>query len=125
MSTILIVEDEADLARVVKQRLTNQGFKVFVVDQGSKAISFARKLKPDLIILDLILPGMHGLQIIKELSSSIKTQVIPVMVLTGNKDKAYKSCVLEQGVEAYMEKPYDPQELISTVKEILAKRNRS
>ncbi len=119
MAEILIIEDESDIAKVLFKRLSQNGFKVIVASDGYRGTAMAIKNKPDLIILDLMLPSGDGLFVLKNLRNSDYTKFIPIVVLTGQKDEDYKKKVLEEGVDAYMEKPYAPNELINTIKYIL------
>ncbi len=125
MSKILIVEDELDVQKVVARRLSQHGFEVVAADDGCQGIELAHSSEPDLIILDFMLPAGNGLVVLKSLRSSSHTRYIPVVVLTGMKNEEYKQKMLDEGVDAYLEKPYEPDELIRTVEDILCKsRNR-
>ena len=121
MHKILIVEDEPDTSRVVAKRLEKAGFEVVVAVDAYQGISLAHKEGPDLIILDLMLPAGGGLAVLKNLEMSSKVTRIPVVVLTGIKDEEYKDAMLKRGIEAYLEKPYDADELIATIRNILQK----
>ncbi len=79
----------------------------------------ADQLGPDLIILDLMLPGGGGLGVLVRLKMSVLTNDIPVLVLTGMQDPDYKEKVLEKGVDAYLQKPYDPVELLTEIKRLI------
>ena len=119
MSKILIIEDEVDTAKVVKKRLSEHGFQSIIAVDGYQGVEFAHKEKPDLIILDLMLPAGGGLSVLKKIRLSTRIMDIPVLVLTGIQDEKYKQQVLDEGVDAYMEKPYEASELIETIKKIL------
>ena len=121
MSKILIIEDEPDLTKVLRKRLLGQGFEVIAAADGYQGVEFAHKEKPDLIILDLMLPAGDGLSVLKNIKMSARTRYIPVVVLTGMKDEEYKQKVTDEGVEAYLEKPYEPDVLITTIKNVLKK----
>lgn len=121
MSKILIIEDEYDVVKVVSKRLSDAGFETVVAGDAYQGVDLAHKEKPDLIILDLMLPAGGGIKVLKDIRISSHTAYIPVVVLTGMQDAAYKKNILDQGVEAYLEKPYDAEELIETIKSILAK----
>jgi len=121
MSKILIIEDDFDVAKVLKKRLSKSSFETLVAEDGYHGIELAHKEKPDLIILDLKLPAGGGLGVLKGLRSSLHTKHIPVLVLTAMKDEEYKKKTLEKGVDAYLEKPYDPAVLLDTIKNILVK----
>lgn len=121
MSKILIIEDELDTVKVVTKRLTQNGFEVVVALDAYEGVKFAHKEKPDLIILDLMLPAGGGLYFLKNIKMAAGIRFTPVVVLTGIKNEEYKQQILDEGVEAYLEKPYDPDELISTIRGILKK----
>jgi len=121
MSKILIIEDEPDITKVVRKRLMEEGFEVIAAQDGYQGVKSAHKEKPDLIILDLMLPAGDGLSVLKNIRMSAHTRYIPVVVLTGIKDEEYKQKVMGEGVEAYLEKPYEPDVLTTTIKNILKK----
>ncbi len=121
MPKIIIVEDELDTVKVLAKRLSSKGFEVVTAADAYQGITLALKEKPDLIILDLMLPAGGGLSVLKNIRMSGRTRIIPVVVLTGIKNEDYKRQVLNEGVEAYLEKPYDPDVLISTIQNILKK----
>ena len=119
MSRILIVEDEADMATVIGERLRDEKFEVMVASEGYRGVELAHKQKPDLIILDLMLPVGDGLWVLKTLKEDLATSRIPVVVLTGIENEEYKQNILKAGVEEYIEKPYDGDKLVKTIKRVL------
>lgn len=119
MKKILIVEDEHDVARVVSKRLLEEGFDVVVAADAYQAIEFTHKEKPDLVVLDLMIPAGGGIFFLKKIRLSVHSRLIPVVVLTGIEDEEYKQNILDVGVDAYLEKPYDPAVLIKTIREVL------
>lgn len=121
MSKILIIEDELDVQKVVARRLSQHGFEVVAADDGCRGIELAHSSEPDLIVLDFMLPAGNGLVVLKNLRSSSHTRYIPVVILTSMKNEEYKQKVLDEGVSAYLEKPYEPDELIRTIEGILKK----
>lgn len=123
MHKILVIEDEADLARLLVKRLTKHGFEVMAAADAIQGTGMAHEKAPDLIILDLMLPGGGGLTVLKNLRLSVQTRYIPVVVLTGSANEEYKEKILAEGVEAYFEKPCDCDTLITTVKDILKKNH--
>ncbi len=122
MSKILIVEDEADMAEVIKERLRDEDFEVMVASEGYRGIELAHKKKPDLIILDLMIPVGDGLWVLKTLRQDPDTSRIPVVVLTGISDNEYKQKILDEGVDVYMEKPYDGDQLLAAVNKVLGNK---
>ena len=119
MKKILIVEDEFDVSKVLKKRLTDANFEVMVALDGYQGIQMALKNTPDLMILDLMLPAGGGLGVLKAIKTSTHTKFMPVVVLTGMSNEEYKKKVLEHGIDAYVEKPYVPEELLSTIRKLL------
>jgi DNA-binding response OmpR family regulator len=122
MSKILVVDDEVDITKVLKKRLSTAGFDVIIAMDGYQGTEFAYKELPDLIILDLMLPAGGGLSVLKNLKLSVKTSDIPVVVLTAMRDEKYKNEILTAGVESYLEKPYDIEKLIVVIKDLLDKK---
>jgi DNA-binding response OmpR family regulator len=119
MARILIIEDDLDVTKVLLRRLTLSGFEVVVAADGYEGVKSAHKEKPDLILLDLMLPCGGGTSVLTNLKMSPHTAFIPVVVLTAIKDEARKQDIIKEGVAAYLEKPYNPEELIKTIKDVL------
>lgn len=122
MHTILIIEDELDLAQIMKKRLTTAGYEVIVANDGYFGTKMAHEKKPDLVILDLMLPGGHGLLVLKNLRFAADTTAIPVIVTTGMKDEVYKQKVVAEGVSGFFEKPFDIDRLLLAIRETLEKK---
>ena len=121
MATILVVEDELDVQKVVAKRLTSRGFTVHCASDGYQAVQKAHSLAPDLILLDLQLPAGDGLSVLRKLRISGSTKKTHIVVLTGMTNELYKQNVLAEGVDAYLQKPYDSQVLLETIDKILNK----
>lgn len=117
--TILIVEDEKDIVKMLDYNLKKEGFKTLSVHDGEDALDLASKDKPDLIILDLMLPGMDGLEVCKTLKKENRTASIPVIMLTAKSQESDKIVGLELGADDYMTKPFSPRELIARIKAVL------
>ncbi len=118
---ILVIEDEKEIAGLIRERLIDSGFEVDVTFDGYQGVAFAHSRSPDLIVMDYMLPAGDGLSVLNKLQTSIKTRYIPVVVLTGAGNETIKKKLLEKGVKAYMQKPYDGEALVSTINKILAK----
>ena len=116
---ILIIEDEKDLAQMMSKRLRWAGYTVKIVPDVTFGISESHVFKPDLIILDLLIPGGGGLSVLSGLKLSIHTENIPVIVLTGVDDDDMKKKVFAEGVKAYIKKPYDPEFLLYEIDRLL------
>jgi DNA-binding response OmpR family regulator len=121
MATILVVEDELDVQKVVAKRLTSRGFTVYCASDGCQAVQRAHKIAPDLIVLDLQLPAGDGMSVLRKLRMSDNLKMTPIVVLTGMTNELYKKGVLAEGVDAYLQKPYDSQVLLDTIDKILNK----
>lgn len=111
--TILIVEDEKDIAKMVDYNLKKEGYKTLIATDGEDAIDAATTKLPDLILLDLMLPGLGGLEVCKELKAERKTQGIPIIMLTAKSQESDKVVGLELGADDYVTKPFSPRELIA------------
>jgi two-component system phosphate regulon response regulator PhoB len=109
---ILIVEDEADVITMLSINLRAAGFNVVTVEDGGVALARIRSEAPSLVILDLMLPNMSGLEICKVLKSDVATRHIPVIMLTAKAEEVDKIVGLELGADDYVTKPFSPRELI-------------
>ncbi len=121
MSKILIIEDNMDLASLARDLLVKNGYEVLVCYDGVQGREVAMKEKPDLVLLDLMLPGGGGFYVLENLKLSSLTQFIPVVVMTASKDKEHRRKAEEMGVEAFIEKPYENQQLLSIIHALLKK----
>jgi DNA-binding response OmpR family regulator len=119
--SILIVEDEEDIAEAVRARLASEGFEVRVAGDGPQAIDFASASRPDLVVLDLMLPGMDGLDVCRELQ---RDEWIPVLMLTARTDEADKVAGFAVGADDYLTKPFSPRELVARVRAIIRRIDR-
>lgn len=113
MKIILVVDDEPKIAKLVRDYLERAGFEVRVAADGKSALSQARLEKPDLVILDLGLPQMDGLDVARELS---KFSNMPIIMLTGRSEESDKLIGLELGADDYITKPFSPKELVARVR---------
>ena len=113
---ILIVEDEPKIARLAQDYLENGGYRTLVALDGPSGLRFARAEKPDLIILDLNLPGMDGLDLTRALRRTANT---PIIMLTARSDETDRLIGLELGADDYITKPFSPRELVLRVKAVL------
>jgi phosphate regulon transcriptional regulator PhoB len=116
---ILVVDDEPDLVELVSYNLKKEGFKVFTAPDGEDALDKVRKGPFDLIILDLMLPGIQGVELCRMLRSNPKTEAIPIIMLTAKGEVSDRIRGLETGADDYMAKPFSPKELVARVKAIL------
>lgn len=119
MQTILVIEDEADIADLVAFNLRRNNFNVELSPDGLHGLAAARSLLPDLIVLDLMMPGMNGVSLFKELQRESATRKIPVIMLTARGQTEDKIAGLEIGADDYMTKPFSPKELMLRIKNLL------
>jgi two-component system alkaline phosphatase synthesis response regulator PhoP len=123
--TILIVEDEKDIAKMIEYNLKKEGYKTLSVHDGEDALDYAHSKNPDLIILDIMLPGIDGLEACKSLRKGDKTKKIPIIMLTAKSQESDKVIGLELGADDYMTKPFSPRELVARIKAILRRIKES
>ena len=116
---ILLVEDEKNIILGVRTCLDAVGYKVDIVENGEDALAYVQKEKPDLILLDLLLPKVDGFEVLAALKSDTSTSAIPVIVLTAKAEEEDRQRVLDAGADAYMTKPFRPQELWDILKKFL------
>jgi DNA-binding response OmpR family regulator len=121
MTTVLVVEDEIEIARIVRDYLRNAGFEVIVVGDGGSAVASVRSAKPDLLVLDLGLPGQDGLDVAREIRRWSNT---PIVMLTARGDETDRIVGLELGADDYVVKPFSPKELVARVRAVL-RRSRT
>lgn len=117
--TILIVEDEKDIVKMLDYNLRKENFKVLSARDGESALDLARRERPDLIVLDLMLPGLDGLEVCRTLKKENKTTSIPIIMLTAKSQESDKVVGLELGADDYMTKPFSLRELIARIKAVL------
>lgn len=116
---VLIVEDEADAANLLQHRLQKRGYRTHAIDNGMDALNHAFDLKPDLILLDLMLPKLHGFEVCRMLKYSPVTRHIPIVMLTALEDSDSKVTGLGLGADDYVTKPYDLPELLARMERLL------
>ncbi|MEW6350648.1 MAG: response regulator transcription factor [Thermodesulfobacteriota bacterium] len=116
---ILVVDDEEDILELVKYNLTKEGFLVTCAGNGEQALSRAAELLPDLIILDLMLPGIDGLDVCRRLKQGEKTRKLPIIMLTAKGEDADVVAGLELGADDYVIKPFSPRVLLARIKAAL------
>ncbi len=122
--TILIVDDEEDIIELIKFNLKNEGYDILTALSGEKAIKLTRQYKPDLIVLDLMLPGIDGLEVTKYLKNNDQTMEIPIVMLTAKGEESDIVTGLELGANDYISKPFSPKVLIARIRAILRRRKK-
>jgi DNA-binding response OmpR family regulator len=121
---IVLVEDDQDIARLVTHYLTKEGYVVKPSQDGVRGIQLVKQETPDLVILDLMLPEMDGLEVCKRLRADPKTSVLPIIVLTAKGEESDKIVGLELGADDYVTKPFSPKELVARVKALFRRSER-
>lgn len=121
---ILVVDDEQDILELIRYNLSREGYQLDTVTSGEEAIKIARDRHPDLIILDLMLPGIDGLDVCRLLKGETRTAHIPIIMLTAKGEDSDVVTGLELGAEDYMTKPFSPKVLIARVRNILRRKTR-
>ncbi len=116
---VLIIDDEEDLIELVRYNLSKEGFEVMGASDGESGISTALHSKPDAVIIDLMLPGMDGLEVCRFLRSKCETSHIPIIMLTAKATESDRIVGLEIGADDYVTKPFSPRELAARIKALL------
>jgi DNA-binding response OmpR family regulator len=116
---VLVVEDEGDIRQLVVFHLAREGFRCRTASTGEEAIADARAHRPDLIVLDLMLPEMDGLEVCRRLRSDVGTAAVPIIMLTAKADEVDRVVGLEMGADDYVTKPFSPKELVARVRAVL------
>ena len=119
MGTILVVEDEPDIAELVKYHLEKAGLPARVIGDGKQALDLIVREQPALVVLDLMLPGLDGMEVCRRLRGSPATRGIPVIMLTAKAEEVDRIVGLEMGADDYVPKPFSPRELVARVKAVL------
>jgi DNA-binding response OmpR family regulator len=119
-SSVLVADDEKHIVQLVKLYLGNEGYRVETAADGQEALDKARRLRPDLVVLDLMMPRLDGLEVCRRLR---KESNVPVIMLTARTDDVDKIVGLEVGADDYVTKPFNPRELVARVKAVLRRTN--
>ncbi len=120
---IFIIEDELDFLSTLRERLEFEGFVVATAVDGEEALKKIPQEKPDLILLDIMLPEMNGYQVCRELKSNPETKTIPVVVVTAKSQESDKFWAKETGADDYLTKPFEMEELLQKIQDNLRKDN--
>ncbi|SHM07277.1 two-component system, OmpR family, alkaline phosphatase synthesis response regulator PhoP [Caldanaerovirga acetigignens] len=121
---ILVVDDEPFIVELVKFNLESAGYEVITASDGHEALKLIEKEHPDLIILDIMLPGIDGMEICRALRFKMQTKDIPVILLTAKTGEIDKVLGLEMGADDYITKPFSPRELVARVKAVLRRTDK-
>jgi phosphate regulon transcriptional regulator PhoB len=116
---ILVIEDEPDIRKLVQYNLIQEHFNVVEAEDGEQALSLLQREKPNLVILDLMLPGLSGLELCKMLRQRSDTSRLPILMLTAKAGETDRIVGLEMGADDYLAKPFSPREMVARVRAIL------
>ena len=124
MGKILLVEDEANIRQLVRYNLEKEGFQIIEAVDGLQGVKLAKTEKPDLVLLDLMLPEMDGLEVCRNIKGNTATSSLPIIMLTAKSEEIDKVIGLELGADDYMTKPFSPRELVARVKAVLRRSQK-
>jgi DNA-binding response OmpR family regulator len=121
MTAILVADDDMDIRDLVAFKLEQAGFDVTAVDNGLAALTAARQVLPDLVVLDVMMPGMSGIDVCRELRGDHNTAGLPIILLTARAQEGDVQVGFGVGADDYIVKPFSPRELVSRVEAVLAR----
>jgi len=121
---ILVVDDEEDILELLKYNLSREGYQVFCTTSGEKTLTLVKTETPDLIVLDLMLPGMDGLEVARQLKDNPHTKNVPIVMLTAKGEEADIVTGLELGADDYVTKPFSPRILLARVRAVLRRKGQ-
>ena len=121
---ILVAEDDRDIADLIVRYLHKQGWDTHVVGAGDEALAFAKRQPLDLVVLDVMLPGLSGLEVCRALRSDKATEAIPIIMVTARADETDRILGLDIGADDYLPKPFSPNELVARVRALLRRSKR-
>ena len=117
--TVVVVEDEPDILEIIRYHLERERFRVLAAADGVQAIDVVRRQRPDLVLLDLLLPGLDGLDVCRQLKESAETRTVPIVMVTAKGEESDIVLGLGLGADDYITKPFSPRELVARVKAVL------
>ncbi len=119
MSKILVVEDSISQREMISELLKRGGLNVEIASDGVEALERLKEFRPDLIVVDIVMPRMNGYELCRRIKSDQQTQDIPVVMCSSKGEEFDRYWGMKQGADAYIAKPFKPMELISTIKQLL------
>jgi two-component system, OmpR family, alkaline phosphatase synthesis response regulator PhoP len=122
--TILVIDDEKDLIELVRYNLEREGFDVLAATDGRTGLELAERRRPDVIVLDLMMPGVDGLEVCRQLRKNDRTSDVLVLMLTAKAGESDRVVGLELGADDYVTKPFSPRELVARVKALVRRASR-
>ncbi len=124
LGKVLVVEDEQDVAELIRYNLTKEGYEVRVVANGADAVRQAREFRPDVVLLDVMVPGLNGWEVCRRLKQEAETRAVAVIMVTGRVEEGDRVLGFELGADDYVTKPFSPRELLARIRAV-ARRGRS
>ncbi len=119
MSNVLVVEDSAPQREMISELLAKSGMSVSIATDGVEALEQVKSIKPDIVVLDIVMPRKNGYEVCREIKSDPSTQNVPVVICSSKGEDFDKYWGMKQGADAYIVKPFQPKELIGTIKQLL------
>jgi DNA-binding response OmpR family regulator len=119
LGRVLVVEDEQDVAEMIRYNISREGYDVAVVKTGADALDRARELRPDVILLDIMIPQLNGWEVCRRLKQESRTRAIPVIMVTGRVEEGDKILGFEMGADDYITKPFSPRELVARIRAVV------
>jgi twitching motility two-component system response regulator PilH len=119
MSKVLVVEDSAPQREMISELLQKSGLTVDIANDGVEALERMQTLQPDIVVLDIVMPRMNGYELCRQIKSDPLTQGVPVVICSAKGEDFDRYWGMKQGADAYIAKPFQPKELIGTVKQLL------
>ncbi len=119
MNEVLVVEDSIPQREMISDLLQNSGLKVIIASDGIEALEQIQQSNPDLIVLDIVMPRMNGYEVCRRLKQDPKTRHVPVVMCSSKREEFDRYWGMKQGADAYIAKPFQPIELIGTIKQLL------
>jgi two-component system, OmpR family, alkaline phosphatase synthesis response regulator PhoP len=121
---LLVVEDDPDIAQLLAHSLRRAGFVVDTLGSGGEVVGAVRRLQPDLLLLDLMLPGLDGLEVCRTLRADPPTALLPIIIITARAEESDRIVGLELGADDYVTKPFSPNEVVARVRALLRRAHR-
>jgi len=122
--TILVAEDDRDIADLITHYFTKQGWTAHIAGAGDDALAYAKRHPVDLVVLDLMMPGLSGLEVCRALRGDKNTEAIPIIIVTARADETDRILGLDVGADDYIAKPFSPNELVARVRALLRRSKR-
>jgi two-component system, OmpR family, alkaline phosphatase synthesis response regulator PhoP len=119
---VLVVEDEPDVAELIRYNLVKEGWEVLTAGSGAEALKRAREARPDVVLLDIMVPQLNGWEVCRRLKEDPETRPIPVIMVTGRVEEGDKVLGFELGADDYVTKPFSPRELIARIRAVARRR---